>query len=140
MTLHTTAYTGIGPGVHNVNVTGLDIKQAKAGGDYLRWEFTDEQGRTTSANSSTEMTPGNKTGKWFAALTGKPTTVGEDRQLSEVIGRPATIVIELNPEGYPKVIALTAREATAKAVKPFSAAEKAAGQHAIQEGDDPLPF
>jgi hypothetical protein len=29
MTLNVTAYTGIGPGVHNVNVTALDIKTAK---------------------------------------------------------------------------------------------------------------
>ncbi len=138
--LNVTAYTGIGPGIHEVNVTALDIKTAKAGGDYLRWEFTDAKGKTTSANSSIEMTPGNKTGKWFAALTGKPTEVDQSRALTEVIGRPASIVVELNPEGFPKVIALTAREAKAKGVKPFSEdAAKAETQHALQEGDE-LPF
>src|SRR6185369_18011752 len=60
--LEVTAYTGLGPGPHDVNVTGLSIKTAKAGGDYLRWEFTDATGKTASANTSKEMTPGNKTG------------------------------------------------------------------------------
>ncbi len=146
--LNVTAYTGIGPGIHEVNVTGLDIKTAKAGGDYLRWEFTDAKGNTTSANSSMEMTPGNKTGKWFAALTGKATEVGQSRALTEVIGAPATIVVELNPEGFPKVIALTARTSPKKAahtpaalsVAQSEGAAKAEQQHAIQERDDELPF
>ncbi len=138
--LNVTAYTGIGPGIHEVNVTGLDIKTAKAGGDYLRWEFTDAKGNTTSANSSMEMTPGNKTGKWFAALTGKPTEVGQSRALTEVIGKPAAIVVELNPEGFPKVVALAASDRKAKGVKPFSeGAAKAEEQHAVQESDE-LPF
>lgn len=153
MTLDVTAFTGLGAGIHDVNVTGLERKVAKAGGDYLRWEFADREGHTTSANSSVEMTPGNKTGKWFAALTGRPTVVGESRQMAEVIGRPCTIVIELNAEGYPKILALTARQADPRVVpsfaqtntvnqetaQPLNAAETAQQQHAIQEGDE-LPF
>ena len=146
MTLRVTAFTGLGPGVHQVAVTDVQIKQAKAGGDYLRWEFTDREGKTASVNSSVEMTPGNKTGKWFQALTGIPTTIDTDRKLSEVIGHWCTIVVELNPEGYPKVIAVTeAQEAAPKSpVKPLTDAKKAEQQHAIQEGEvDPtseLPF
>jgi hypothetical protein len=147
MSLEVTAYSGIGPGVHDVRVTGLETKASKMGGDYLRWEFSgdepDIEGKTTSANSSVEMTPGNKTGRWFAALTGKPTVVGERREMSEVIGRPCTIVQELNAEGYPKLIALTARNATVPARTPASvdiAAENAVAfaqtQHAIQEGNE----
>ena len=134
--LEVTAYTGLGAGVHQINVTGCEVKPAKAGGTYLRWEFTDATGKTASANSSVEMTPGNKTGKWFAALTGKPTEVGQSRALTEVIGRPGTIVIEINPEGYPKVIALTPRlEGVAKAHKPV--AETVAADEALP---DELPF
>ena len=138
--LEVTAYTGLGPGIHDVNVTACSVKQAKAGGEYLRWEYTAADGKTASENTSKEMTPGNKTGKRFAALTGRPTEIGERRSLTEVIGKPATIVIEVNDEGYPKVIALTARSASVPHQEPASiaiAAEKAAEQHAIQEGDEP---
>lgn len=143
MTLHVTAYSGLGPGVHQVAVTDLKVAKAKAGGDYLRWEFTDREGKTASTNSSVEMTPGNKTGKWFAALTGRPTEIGQDRQLSEVIGHWCTIVIELNPEGFPKVIALTEAQGNAPTspVRPVTNAET---QKALQEAElDPtseLPF
>jgi hypothetical protein len=141
--LNVTAYTGIGPGVHEVNVTACEVKTAKAGGDYLRWEFSDAKGNTTSANSSMEMTPGNKTGKWFAALTGKATEVGQSRALTEVIGKPATIVVELNPEGFPKVIALTARASTARAHKPVAESIQTPTTTPQGDGgteDDQLPF
>ena len=134
-TLNVTAYQGIGPGIHAIVVTDCSTKPTKAGGEFLRWEFTDEHGNTTSAPSDTNMTPGNKTGKWFAALTGKPTVVGQARDTSEVIGLPGTIVVELNPEGFPKVIALTAREAAPKAHKP--AAQTVAEDEALP---DELPF
>ena len=132
--LEVTAYTGLGPGVHEINVTSLTVKQAKAGGDYLRWEFTDTHGKTASANTSKEMTPGNKTGKWYAALTGRPTVIGEQRSLQEVLGRPGTIVIEVNDEGYPKVIALTARSASVPHQEPASVA--IAAEKAAEEGDE----
>ena len=142
--LNVTAYTGIGPGVHAVNVTALDIKTAKAGGDYLRWEFTTEDGKTTSANSSMEMTPGNKTGKWFAALTGKATEVGQSRALTEVIGKPATIVVELNPEGFPKVIALTARTSPKRTQRPVAETVADSEAQVVEAPDeavsDELPF
>lgn len=142
MTLNVTAFTGLGPGSHDVNVTNCEVKIAKkTGSQYLLWEFTDADGKTTSAASSVEMTPGNKTGRWFAALTGKPTIVGENRQIAEVIGAPATIFLELNADGFPKVAALTGREATPRRHAPANVtpAESAAVQHALQEGDD-LPF
>jgi len=144
--LEVTAFTGLGAGIHDVTVTDLTRKVAKTGGDYLRWEFADAQGHTTSANSSVEMTPGNKTGKWYAALTGRPTVVGEQRAMTEVIGKACTIVIELNSEGYPKILALTARQGTTPSAAPFAEtdAKRAAAQKALQEGeDDPtnaLPF
>jgi len=141
MSLDVTAFTGLGEGSHDIVVTGLEKRSAKAGGEYLRWEFSDRDGKTASANSSIEMTPGNKTGKWFASLTGKPTVVGESRQMAEVIGRPGSIMVEINPEGYPKVVALVARKADPRVVVPFAEtdAKKAEQQHAIQEGDE-LPF
>jgi hypothetical protein len=113
-----TAYTGLGEGPHAIVVTGMERKVAKAGGDYIRWEFSDEEGKTASANSAIEITPGNKTGKWLAALTGRPVVVGEKRDPREAVGRPGNIFIEINPEGYPKVISVTGRQATTQARPP----------------------
>ncbi len=132
--LEVTAYTGLGPGIHEIHVTGLSVKTAKAGGDYLRWEFTAADGKTASANTSKEITPGNKTGKWYAALTGRPVQIGEQRALTEPIGKAGTIVIEVNDEGYPKVIALTGRESTPAAHPPVIETIQAAEQQ-----DEPLP-
>ena len=142
--LEVTAYTGIGPGIHDVTVTAVTQKNAKAGGVYLRWEFTRDDGKVTSDNTSVEMTPGNKTGKRFATLTGKPTEVGQARSLTEVVGKPCTIVTELNDEGYPKIVALTAREVKPTRSKPaaLSVAESEAPvKEAPDEAlSDELPF
>lgn len=139
-----TAYTGLGPGPHDVVVTGIERKQAKAGGDYMRWEFSDAEGNTTSANTSADLTPGNKTGRWYSALTGRVVSVGEAYSLADCIGKPGSIFIELNAEGYPKVISVTSRTVSPKRAKPVTediakAGEAAAAIHAAQEGDD-LPF
>ena len=140
LNVRATAYTGLGPGAHKVSVTGIERKVAKAGGDYFRWEFTDEQGNTASANTSATLTPGNKTGKWYANLTGEVVQVDGDYDLSRCIGKPADIFIELNPEGFPKVISVVGRLATVRNATPTAEAI-AKAEHAKQEGDtDDLPF
>lgn len=139
MTLNTRAYTGLEPGQHDVAVTALEPKTAKAGGRYLRWTFTDRNGDSVTANTAIDLTPKNATGKWFASLTGRPTVVGEPREIYEVIGKAATIEVEENADGYPKVVNLMGRQAANSPVKPLvEATQKAAEQHAIQEGD-PVP-
>ena len=142
--LNVTAYYGIEPGIHPITVTGLEIKQAKTGGEYLRWEFTRDDGKITSANSSIEMTPGNKTGKWYAAVTGRPTVVGEQRALSEVIGKPGTILVELNAEGFTKVIAVTARQSSTPSHAPVGETVAKSESGTPRSGDealsDELPF
>jgi len=145
MKLEVTAYTGLGAGPHEVVVTDVTVKKAAGtGGQYLRWEFRNKDDKQTSANTSLEVTPGNKTGKWLGAVTGRPVVIGESRDTAEVIGKPAAIFIELNAEGYPKVISVTGRQADARVVQPFAETNKAAAIHAAQEGDeDPttaLPF
>ena len=142
--LEVTAYTGLGPGTHDVVVTGLTVKTAKAGGEYLRWEFSDAAGKTASINSSKEMTPGNRTGRWFASLTGRPTVIGESRHLGEVIGKAATVEIQLNDEGYPKVTALLGRQASAPSHAPVGETVAKAESGTPRSGDealsDELPF
>lgn len=143
MTLNTRAYTGLEPGQHDVAVTALEPKTAKAGGRYLRWTFTGRNGDSVTANTAIDLTPNNSTGKWFASLTGRPTVVGELREIHEVIGRAATIEVEETPEGYPKVVNLMGRQTTSSPVKPLvEATQKAAEQHALQENEDSgdLPF
>lgn len=134
-----TAYSGLGPGPHNVNVTGIERKQAKAGGSYFRWEFTDAAGDTATANTAEALTPGNKTGRWYSALTGKVVDVGAKYSLAECIGKPAAIFIELNPEGYPKVISVQARTADPRVIPPV-AETVAASEAGKQLHDDDLPF
>jgi len=142
--LEVTAYTGMGPGTHECVVTGLTVKTAKAGGEYLRWEFTDAQGKTASANTSKEMTPGNKTGKWYASLTGRPTVIGENRAIGEVIGKPAIIEIQLNDEGYPKVTTLLGRHGTVASHPPVGETVAQSESGTPRSGDeglsDDLPF
>lgn len=133
-----TAYTGLGPGPHDVTVTGIERKVAKAGGDYMRWEFADDAGNTTSANTSADLTPGNKTGKWYSALTGRVVQVGQSYSLADCIGRPASIYIELNADGFPKVISVTPRQVSAKRSEPTGVAV-AKAEKQKQEGEDPTP-
>jgi hypothetical protein len=151
VTLEVKAYSGLGPGEHDVTVTDCKITQSKRfGGDYLRWEYTDDAGRTITENSSTDITPGNRTGKRFSALLGKPVEVGEHYAPADVIGRPAKIFVEMDGD-YPKVVMLVARKATAahrtasaEAVANSEGTQKAADLKAGQEGDptdpDALPF
>jgi hypothetical protein len=144
--LEVTAYTGLGAGPHDVVITDVLVKVAKAGGDYLRWEFADKNDNKASVNTSKDITPGNKTGKWMGAVTGRPVVVGERRDTDELIGKPASIFIEINAEGYPKVISVTGRQADPRVVSaPYAeqqlkaATDKAAATHAAQEGGtDPL--
>lgn len=137
-----TAYTGLGPGPHDIVVSGIERKQAKAGGDYMRWEFTDAEGNSGSANTSADLTPGNKTGRWYSALTGRVVEVGKNYSLAECIGKPGSIFIELNAEGYPKVISVTARTAKPKKVMPVLEAEAQLHDDTPLSGkqDDALPF
>lgn len=112
MKLEVTAYSGLGPGPHDINVTGLEVKASKrTGASYLRWEFTDAEGKTATENSSIEITPGNKTGRWIASLTGRPIVVGESVDTSIVLGLPGSIFIE-EQDGYPKVISVQGRSST----------------------------
>lgn len=146
MKIEATAYTGLGPGPHDVTVTGVEVKAARVtGAPYLQWEFTDAEGNTTKTNTSTDFTPGNKTGRWYSALTGRTIVVGETYDTDDLIGKPASIYIELNAEGYTKVISVNARQvspkkrtATAEAVANSEATNEAATLHAVQE--DELPF
>ena len=149
MKIEATAYTGLGPGPHDVTVTGVEVRMSKTfGGTYLQWEFTDADGNTTKANTSTDFTPGNKTGRWYSALTGRTIVVGETYDTDDVIGKPASIYIELDAvTQFTKVISVNARQVTpkrsrtaaAEAVANTEATKEAATLHAVQE-EDQLPF
>lgn len=128
MKLTVAAYTGLGPGPHDVAVTGIELLKSKMGGQYLQWEFTDAEGKTTKANSAAEITPGNKTGKWYQAVTGKTITVGQDVDIEDVIGCAASIFIEEQPDGFGKVISVQGRTRSAKAAQPVAEQVYAAEQ------------
>ena len=143
--LEVTAFTGLGPGQHDVVVTGCEVRPSKAGGTYLWWQFTGAEGKTTSAITDVAMTPGNKTGRWFASLTGKPTVIGESRALTEVFGKAATIEMVINAEGYPKITALMGRQTSPKrAQRPVGETVADSEAQVVEAPDeavsDELPF
>lgn len=96
------------PGAYQAVCTQCDKKPAKDGsGDFRVWEFTlrDGTGRTVNASSSLSTTQKSKGGKWLAALLGHAPQVGET---VEPVGKPCTIIVELNDDGYERVAMVTA--------------------------------
>lgn len=124
------------PGVYQAVCTGVETRSAKDGsGDFRVWEFTlrDGTGRTVSASSSMSTTPKSKGGKWLAGLLGKAPQVG---QTVEPVGQACTIVVELNDDGYERVIAVTA-PADAATPSPVKPADVDNGGFADLEADPP---
>lgn len=108
-------YDGLGPDIYDAVVGAVTPKKAQAtGAPYLRWEFVTSDG-DISANSSAVITPGNKTGKWYSAITGLALVEDMDIEMQDCVGKPCRIVVELNPEGYPKVSSVTGPKAVHKA-------------------------
>lgn len=114
--IEATKYDGLGPDIYDARVMSIEVKQAKAGGDYLRIVFAAEEGGEISGNTAYSITPGNKTGRWYTAITGTPIVEGTRYDLDDLLGKRCRIVVELNPEGYPKVASVTGPKAP-KAVK-----------------------
>lgn len=144
MPITVAAYTpSIAPGPYQATCTGLVEKAAKSDPTnmFRVWEFTLDDGRTTSGSSSLSTSPKSKGGKWLAALIGRVPEAGEE---VEPIGRRCTIIVELDDNGYEKVTTVAPPESKGpkSPVKPLDeATAKAAEQHAVQEDPtDALPF
>lgn len=135
MPITVAAYTpSIAPGPYQATCTGLAEKATKDGATFRVWEFTLDDGRSTSGASSLSTSPKSKGGKWLTALLGRQAEAGET---VEPVGRRCTIIIELDDNGYERVTTVAPPESKspAKITRP---AQFAAEQHAIQEGD-PAP-
>lgn len=145
MPITVAAYTpSIAPGPYQATCTGLAEKATKDGATFRVWEFTLDDGRTTSGASSLSTSPKSKGGKWLTALLGRQPEAGET---VEPVGRRCTIIIELDDSGYErvttvappdKVTPLRKQTAAAEAVANSEGTKEAAAQHAAQE--DELPF
>lgn len=134
MPIEVAAYTPtVAPGPHQATCTGVVEKAAKADPTNLFrvWEFTLDDGRTTSGSSSLSTSPKSKGGKWLAALLGRVPEPGES---VEPVGRRCTIIVELDDNGYEKVTTVAPAESRGRTspVKPMKAEE--------QLHDDDLPF
>lgn len=140
MPITVAAYTpSIAPGPYQATCTGLAEKATKDGATFRVWEFTLDDGRSTSGASSLSTSPKSKGGKWLTTLLGRQPEAGET---VEPVGKRCTIIIELDDNGYERVTAVAPPESKGarSPVKPLQeATQKAADQHALQEGDD-LPF
>lgn len=146
MPITVTGYSpNVPPGPYQATCT--DVRERAAKSDptnmFRVWEFTLDDGRTTSGSSSLSTSPRSKGGKWLAALLGRAPVEGET---VEPIGLRATIIVELDDNGYEKVTTVAPPESkgAVSPVRPLTKAEQAAEQHALQEGElDPtseLPF
>ena len=145
MPFEVTAYVpSVQPGAYQAVCTAVEQKTAKDGsGDFRVWEFTlrDGSGRTVTSSSSILTTPGSKGGKWLAALLGHVPAVGET---VEPVGKPCTIIVELNDAGYERVAMVTV-PADAAPVSPVKPAEKdepvdKTPENASKADPDELPF
>lgn len=146
MPFEITAYVpSVAPGVYQAVCTSVEKRAAKDGsGDFRVWEFTlrDGTGRTVSASSSMSTTPKSKAGKWLTTLIGHAPAVGET---VEPVGKPCTIVVELNEDGYERIAAVSApsEAAPASPVKPMHEGMGEDEPQKIPEGGnvpDELPF
>ena len=145
MPITVAAYTpSIAPGPYQATCTGLTEKATKDGATFRVWEFTLDDGRSTSGASSLSTSPKSKGGKWLAALLGRQAEAGET---VEPVGRRCTIIVELDDNGYERVTTVAppeavkptrTRTATAEAVANAEGTAHAAAEHAAQE--DGLPF
>ena len=142
MPVTVTGYTpDIEPGTYQAVLTDLTTRESKDGGEYRHWEFalTDGSARSVGANSSMYLSPKSKGGKWLTAIMGRALVEGEN---IEPVGRPCTISVILNDNGFPTVEAVMGPigKGPQSPVKPLeTGAEKAERIHAEQEGDA-LPF
>jgi hypothetical protein len=138
------------PDVYDAVCTNIEIIPPKGTNtEYRRWTFSLLDGRTVPGTTSMQNTPGSKAGKWAAALAGRTLVVGDKPVL---IGAPCKIVVELNDNGYERVINVLPRQAapvhrtaSAEAVANSEGTQKAADLKAGQEEDpthdpDALPF
>src|SRR4026208_2564593 len=121
MPLEIKAYTpSVQPGPYQAVCTAVDVRSAKDGsGDFRVWEFTlrdntGSTGRRSASCASSAATRRAKGGKGLAPLLGHAPTVGET---VEPVGKACTILVELNEDGYERVIAVAAPEG-APAVSP----------------------
>lgn len=141
MPITVAAYTpSVAPGPYQATCTGVVEKAAKSDPTniFRVWDFTLDDGRTTSGSSSLSTSPKSKGGKWLAAMLGRVPEAGES---VEPAGMRCTIIVELDDNGYEKVTTVAPPQGPGprKATHAGPAADAAAAQHAAQEGDD-LPF
>jgi hypothetical protein len=124
----------IPPGTYPATLSALGVKESDAFGEFRTWDFTLDSGSTVGGASSMATSSKSKGGRWGRALLGHAPQAGEKANL---IGRKCLIVVGLDKNDWP--IVTDVLPPMAAAPQPVTAAT-AAAQHAVQEGDDELPF
>ncbi len=119
------------PGVYQAVLLDVEEKAAKKDPTniFRVWHFqlTDGSLRMVDGSSSLYTSEKSKGGKWLRALLG---AVPAEGQMAEPEGKLATIQVDLDDNGYERVVDV---------MPAISGTAKAAAIHAQQEGDD-LPF
>jgi hypothetical protein len=93
---------GVPPGSYVARFLGAEPRESQFGPGLL-WQFEVASGQQAGAKATgmtgSEPTAQNKCGRFLAAITGKPLSVGESVDLTAFVGRPYLIVVEKNDKG-----------------------------------------
>lgn len=104
LTIQTSAAETVPVGTYPVSFSKFSELETSKGRAY-RWEFKADDGRLISGLSDANGPPTtqNKTGRWLAALSGKPLTSGVAVNPDEYIGRRYFAIVAPNGNGGTKL-------------------------------------
>lgn len=86
---------GVPPGTYKASFSDFNAELETSNGKAIRWAFKTDDGRTVSGISDRESPPTtkNKTGRWLAAISGKPLAAGTSVDPSEHIGKQYLLIV-----------------------------------------------
>jgi hypothetical protein len=93
--IHESGGDGVPPGTYQGVFDSFDCELETSKGKAIRWAFKADDGRTIDGISDRESKPTtkNKTGRWLAAISGKPLTVGTAVDPTQYIGKRYLLIV-----------------------------------------------
>jgi len=124
---------------------GIEAKESQRDHNpYLRWTLTvltHEGLKDVSGVSSTATGPKSKSYRWFAGLLGRKPAPDERINVDSLIGRPCTVVLEENEDGFSNVVEILPPPRLSETTVQAYVAEADLGAAAMAaSGADDLPF
>ena len=96
---------GVPAGTYQAEFAEFNHELETSNGKAIRWAFTTDDGRTVSGLSDRESPPTtkNKTGRWLAAISGKPLTAGVEVDPTDYIGQRYLLIVADKGNGIGKL-------------------------------------